>query len=107
MNKEKELNKLYSQCDKFINKTLTKEDNTIAVKFGIALAIQEDEEEYTIRRDDINRLYFNIVEQLLPNEALEDLYHIRSYIRANDKDGFILNKIDKIVDTLSNGKLNY
>ena len=39
MSKEKELNKLYSQCDKFINKTLTKEDNTIAVKFGIALAI--------------------------------------------------------------------
>lgn len=106
MDKQKESNKLYSQCDKFINKTLTKEDNTIAIKFGIAFAIQEDEE-HTIRRDDINRLYFNVVNQLLPNDALQDLFEIRRYILANDKSGVITNKINKIVDTISNGKLNY
>lgn len=102
----KESNRLYAQCDKFSNKTLTKEDNTISVTFSIKFGIREAEK-HIVRRDDINRLYFNVVDLLLPNDALKDLYHIRNYIRANDKDGFISNKIDKIIDTISNGKLNY
>ena len=106
MNNHKELNGLYEQCNRFIGKILTEEDNTISIKFGVTVN-QFENGEYRVRRNDVNMLYFNILDSLLPKDGMKDLYEIRSFIRANDRDGFFIKKIENIVDTLSNGNSNY
>lgn len=106
MNNHKHSNRLYEQCNRFIGKILTKENDTISIKFGVRIKQLEDEER-RVRRNDVNMLYFNILDSLLPEDGMKDLYEIRSFIRTNDKDGFFTQKIEKIIDTLSNGNSNY
>lgn len=95
-------NKLYENCEKFIGRLLNKDDNTISIKFGISFPINKGEIK-EVRREDVNNLYFNIVESVTPREMIEDLYDLRSYIRSVDKDGLHREKIESILDALYNG----
>ena len=95
-------NKLYESCEKFIGRLLNKDDNTISIKFGISFPINRGEIK-EVRREDVNNLYFNLVESVTPRELIEDLYDLRSYIRSVDKDGLHREKIESILDALYNG----
>ena len=106
MNNIKGLNRLYEQCNSFIGKTLTKDNDTISIKFAVKINEFENGE-YMVRRNDVNMLYFNVLNALLPEDGIKDLYEIRRFIMANDKNGYFTHKIEKIVDTLSNGNNNY
>ena len=54
----KHSNRLYEQCNRFIGKILTKDDDTISIKFGVTVN-QFENGEYRVRRNDVNMLYFN------------------------------------------------
>lgn len=95
-------NKLYESCEKFIGRLLNKDDNTISIKFGVSFPINKGEIK-EVRREDVNNLYFNIVESVTPREMIEDLYDLRSYIRSIDKVGFHREKIENIIDCIYNG----
>lgn len=95
-------NKLYGSCEKFIGRLLNKDDNTISIKFGVSFPINKGEIK-EVRREDVNNLYFNIVESVTTREMIEDLYDLRSYIRSVDKDGLHREKIENILDALYNG----
>ncbi len=95
-------NKLYESCEKFLGNTLTKKDNQISIKFGVSFNIYEDETK-ELRRNDINNLYFNIVESVISREMCEDLYDLRSFIRSVDKEGTHREKIGNIIDAIYNG----
>lgn len=95
-------NKLYESCEKFMGRLLNKDDNTISIKFGISFPINGGEIK-EVRREDVNNLYFNIVESVTPREMIEDLYDLRRYIRSIDKVGFHREKIENIIDAIYNG----
>ena len=95
-------NKLYESCEKFMGRLLNKDDNTISIKFGISFPINKGEIK-EVRREDVNNLYFNIVESVTTREMIEDLYDLRSYIRSIDKVGFHREKIENIIDAIYNG----
>ena len=95
-------NKLYKSCEKFLGNTLTEKDNQISIKFEVSFTIDEDETK-EVRRNDINNLYFNIVEGVISREMCEDLYDLRSYIRSVDIEGSHIEKIDSIIDAIYNG----
>lgn len=95
-------NKLYESCEKFMGRLLNKDDNTISIKFGISFPINKGEFK-EVRREDVNNLYFNIVESVTPREMIEDLYDLRSYIRSVDKDGLHREMIESIIDAIYNG----
>ena len=88
------MNKLYEMC----NHSIGQVTNKIGVNFTTVLP-----EEMEIRRNDVNALYFSVVEQLLSKEQLEDLHHIRSYVRSVDKTGNISTLLDNILHTIYNG----
>jgi len=89
------MNKLYELCN---NQIYTTKD-----RIGVNFQIKFDEEK-EVRRNDVNQLYFNVIDTLLDREKIEDLYIIRNFIRTNDRDGEITKKIDRIVDGIANGK---
>ena len=95
-------NKLYESCEKFLGNTLTQKDNQISIKFGVSFIIDEDVTK-ELRRNDINNLYFNIVESVISREMCEDLYDLRSFIRSVDKEGTHREKIENIIDAIYNG----
>ena len=95
-------NKLYESCEKFLGNTLTEKDNQISIKFGVSFSIDEDETK-EIRRNDINNLYFNVIESVISREMCEDLYDLRSFIRSVDREGINREKIENIIDTIYNG----
>ena len=95
-------NKLYESCEKFLGNTLTQKDNQISIKFGVSFSIDEDVTK-ELRRNDINNLYFNIVESVISREMCEDLYDLRSFIRSVDIEGSHREKIENIIDTIYNG----
>ena len=95
-------NNLYESCEKFLGKTLTEEDNQISIKFGVSYNISEDETR-KVRRNDINNLYFNVVENVISREMCEDLYILRSFIMSVDKEGIHREKIENIIDAIYNG----
>ena len=95
-------NKLYESCEKFLGNTLTQKDNQISIKFGVSFIIDEDVTK-ELRRNDINNLYFNIVESVISREMCEDLYDLRSFIRSIDKEGTHREKIENIIDAIYNG----
>lgn len=95
-------NKLYKSCEKFMGRLLNKDDDTISIKFGVSFPINKGEIK-EVRREDVNNLYFNIVESVTPREMIEDLYDLRSYIRSVDKDGLHREMIESIIDAIYNG----
>ena len=95
-------NSLYTKCEGFLGKTLTEEDNQFYLTFGISCNILEDEVK-EIKRNDINNLYFNVVESVISREMCEDLYDLRSFIRAVDMVGTNREKIENIIDAIYNG----
>ena len=95
-------NKLYESCEKFLGNTLTQKDNQISIKFGVSFNIDGGETK-ELRRNDINSLYFNIVESVITEEMRRDLYDLRSYIRSVDIEGSHIEKIDSIIDAIYNG----
>lgn len=95
-------NKLYKSCEKFMGRLLNKYDDTISIKFGVSFPINKGEIK-EVRREDVNNLYFNIVESVTPREMIEDLYDLRSYIRSVDKDGLHREMIENIIDAIYNG----
>ena len=95
-------NKLYESCEKFLGNTLTQKDNQISIKFGVSFIIDEDETK-ECRRNDINKLYFNIVESVISREMCEHLYDLRRYIRSVDREGTHREKIEYIIDAIYNG----
>ena len=95
-------NKLYESCEKFIGRLLNKDDNTISIKFGVSFPINKGEIK-EVRREDVNNLYFNIVESVTTREMIKDLYDLRSYIGSIDKVGFHREKIENIIDAIYNG----
>lgn len=95
-------NKLYESCEKFLGNTLTQKDNQISIKFGVSFIVDEDVTK-ELRRNDINNLYFNIVESVISREMCEDLYDLRSYIRSVDREGTHREKIENIIDAIYNG----
>ena len=95
-------NKLYESCEKFLGNTLTKEDNQISIKFMVSFNVLEDESR-EVKRNDINNLYFNIVESVITRELCEDLYDLKGFIRSVDKEGTHREKIENIIDTIYNG----
>ena len=95
-------NKLYESCEKFLGNNLTEKDNQISIKFGVSFNIDEDETR-ELGRNDINNLYFNIVESVISREMCEDLYDLRNYIRSADKEGTHREKIENIIDAIYNG----
>ena len=97
-------NKLYESCEKFMGRLLNKDDNTISIKFGVSFPINKGEIK-EVRREDVNNLYFNIVESVTTREMIEDLYDLRSFIRAVDNigDGYYKEKIENIIDAIYNG----
>ena len=97
-------NKLYETCEGFLGKNITEEDSQIHIKFGINFAVGKDEVR-NLRRQDVNNLYFNIVESVITREMAEDLYDLRSYIRSVDNigDGYYEEKIENIIDAIYNG----
>lgn len=95
-------NNLYESCEKFLGKSLTKEDNQISIKFGVSFNIDKGESK-DLRRNDINSLYFNVVNSVITNEMRRDLYELRSYIRVVDTEGSHREKIENIIDAIYNG----
>lgn len=95
-------NKLYESCEKFIGRLLNKDADTISIQFGVSFPINKGEIK-EVRREDVNNLYFNIVESVTPREMIEDLYDLRSYIRSVDKDGLHREMIESIIDAIYNG----
>lgn len=94
-------NTLYSIFEGFIGKKLTKGQNTLSYKFGISFSIREDEVK-EVKRYDITKLYFYIVDTLITEETRRDLYDLRNYIRSVDKDGLYREKIESIIDCIYN-----
>ena len=88
------MNKLYEMC----NSSLGQVTNKIGVNFTTVFP-----EDMEVRRNQVNTLYFSIVESLLSKEQLEDLHHIRSYVRSVDKTGDISTLLDNIMHTIYNG----
>ena len=94
--------KTAESCEKFLGNTLTKKDNQISIKFEVSFNIDEGETK-EVRRNDINSLYFNIVESVITEEMRRDLYDLRCFIRSVDKEGIHREKIENIVDAIYNG----
>lgn len=88
------MNKLYEMC----NSSLGQVTNKIGVNFTTVFS-----EDMEVRRNQVNTLYFSIVESLLSREQLEDLHHIRNYVRSVDKTGDISTLLDNIMHTIYNG----
>lgn len=88
------MNKLYEMC----NSSLGQVTNKIGVNFTTVFP-----EDMEVRRNQVNTLYFSIVESLLSREQLEDLHHIRNYVRSVDKAGDISTLLDNILNTIYNG----
>ena len=95
-------NKLYESCEKFLGKTVVEEDNQISIKFGISFNIDKGETK-ELRRNDINNLYFNVVESVISREMRRDLYDLRGFIRSVDREGLHSKKIENIIDAIFNG----
>ena len=95
-------NKLYETCEKLTGRLLNKDEDTISIKFGVSFPISKGEIK-EVHREDVNNLYFNIVESVITREMTEDLYDLRSFIRSVDKDGFHREKIESIIDAIYNG----
>lgn len=88
------MNKLYEACNSFMGKNTDK----IGLRFDVRFS-----EIKNIRRNDVNALYFSVVEQLLDKDEIKDLYLIRNFIMANDRSGEIYKKINHIVLNIANG----
>ena len=87
-------NKLYEMCNHSIGQVTSK----IGVNFTTMLP-----EETEVRRNDVNTLYFSVVTSLFSKEQLEDLHHIRNYVRSVDETGGISTLLDNIINTIYNG----
>ena len=88
------MNKLYEMC----NSSLGQVTNKIGVNFTTVFP-----EDMEVRRNQVNTLYFSIVESLLSEGQLKDLHHIRDYVRSVDKTGNISALLDNIMHTIYNG----
>lgn len=90
----RENNRLYEACEAHLGQI----DDELKVTFGLHLG-----EERKIRRNDVNTLYFSILDSILPEQLFYDLYNIKHYLRANCNDESIINKMDKIHRSIHNG----
>lgn len=91
----KKLNKLYELCNKNIYSTTDK------IKVSFEIKFQEPKE---IRRNDVNHLYFYIIDTLISREEIENLRKIREYIRSTDETGYYDKLISDIYHNILNGE---
>lgn len=90
----KELNRLYELCNRNVYNTTDKIKVSFEVKFP---------EPKEIRRNDVNHLYFSIVDTLISQKQMENLYKIREYLRSTDETGYYDKLISDILHSISNG----
>lgn len=91
----KKLNRLYELCNRNIYNTT----NKIKVSFDIKFPEPKE-----IRRNDVNHLYFSIVDTLISREEIENLYKIRTYLRSADETGYYDKLISDILNNIINGE---
>jgi len=91
----KEYNRIYKLCDRYLGRT----SNKISVSFEIKFPEPKE-----IRRNDVNHLYFSIVDTLISQEEMENLYKIRTYLRSVDKTGYYDKLISDILNNIINGE---
>ena len=91
----KELNKLYDLCNRNICNTTDK------IKVSFDIKFPEPKE---IRRNDVNHLYFSIIDTLISREEIENLHKIRNYLRSVDETGYYDKLISDILNNIINGE---
>lgn len=91
----KEYNRIYKLCDRYLGRT----SNKISVSFETKFPEHKE-----IRRNDVNHLYFSIVDTLISQEEMENLYKIRTYLRSVDETGYYDKLISGILHNISNGE---
>lgn len=91
----KTLNRLYELCNRNISNTTDK------IKVSFETRFPEPKE---IRRNDVNHLYFSIVETLISREQIENLHKIRNYLRSVDETGYYDKLISDILNNIINGE---
>lgn len=91
----KTLNRLYELCNRNISSTTDK------IKVSFETRFPEPKE---IRRNDVNHLYFSIVETLISREQIENLHKIRNYLRSVDETGYYDKLISDILNNIINGE---
>lgn len=93
----KELNRLYELCNRRVGGTTDK------IKVSFEIKFTEPKE---IRRNDVNHLYFSIIDTLISREEIENLYKIRTYLRSVDETGYYDKLISDILNNIINGERN-
>lgn len=91
----KKLNRLYELCNRDVYNT------TDEIKVSFETRFPEPKE---IRRNDVNYLYFSIVDTLISREQMENLRKIREYIRSTDETGYYDKLISDILHNILNGE---
>lgn len=91
----KKLNRLYELCNRNVYSTTDK------IKVSFEIKFPEPKE---IRRNDVNHLYFSIVDTLISREHIENLHKIREYIRSTDETGYYDKLISDILHSILNGE---
>ncbi len=91
----KKLNRLYELCNENVYNTTDKIKVSFEVKFP---------EPKEIRRNDVNHLYFSVVDTLISREQIENLHKIRSYLRSTDETGYYDKLISDILHSILNGE---
>lgn len=93
----KEYNRIYKLCDRYLGRT----SNKISVSFETKFPEHKE-----IRRNDVNHLYFSIIDSIISQEQIENLYKIRTYLRSVDGTGYYDKLISDILDNITNGKMS-
>lgn len=93
----KELNRLYELCNRNIYNTVDK------IKVSFEIKFPEPKE---IRRNDVNHLYFSIIDTLISREEMENLHKIKTYLRSVDETGYYDKLISDILNNIINGERN-
>lgn len=100
---EFEYNKLYTRCSKFLDKQIDEDDNNIAIRFGLWISPDEGQ----VRIKHINQLYFSILHSILTEEQIKELFRLKSFVRANDREGSLTNSFENIMYSIMGGDKNY
>lgn len=93
----KKLNRLYELCNKNVYNTTDK------IKVSFEIKFPEPKE---IRRNDVNHLYFSIVDTLISQEHIKNLHKVRNYLRSTDETGYYDKLISDILNSILNGERN-
>lgn len=91
----KKLNRLYELCNRNVCNTADKIEVSFEIKFP---------EPKEIRRNDVNHLYFSIIDTLISREHMENLHKIRNYLRSTDETGYYDKLISDILNNIINGE---